>query len=57
MRDNPHRWENEPKHSTGWIPYTENDIEELRKLKERKVRKARNKRKQKNLARKYRFKK
>lgn len=55
MGDNPFRWRNKPQFSSDWISYTEDDHEELRKLKERKSKYK--KKGQRNMVRKYRFKK
>ena len=55
MGDNPFRWENKPQYSSDCISYTEDDLEELRKLKQRKSKYK--KKRQRNIARKYRFKK
>ncbi len=55
MGDNPSRYKSKSKHHyEDSIGYTEDDIEDLRKLKEEKAKKNKSKR---NLSRKYRFKK
>lgn len=55
MGDNPFRWECKPQFSCGWVSYTEEDIPELRKMKKSKSKYK--KRRQRNIARKYRFRK
>lgn len=55
MGDNPFRWEDKSQTSGEWVPYTEEDLEGLRKLMERKSKYK--KKGRSNIERKYRFKK
>jgi len=55
MGDNAFRWGNKSQFDSEGIPYTKEDLEELRKLKEKKSKYK--KKGQRNISRKYRFRK